>query len=343
VQSDDVGVIGTPAYMSPEQVRAAQVDARTDLYLVGCVTYELLTGEPPFTQQSALELCHAHLLDTPPALASRLPGAGTAGGAAIEIPEGFEAWLQPLLAKDPQHRPATARIAREQLRVIRHAHRRKLQLAAEQQATAAAQAASPRTLAAVRPPSAALLRRMPGTVPPAMPAARPILPLHGVRALLEVRQVQPASGTRYGPEAIEQIVRHVLAAAMHELREMGAQVQGPAGPLVEVRVDCSGDERGVISHLLDTLAAMQGQLSRIPEPQLEMRAAVVADLPGSVLGLSGGLDPLELLHVSPLTQVRVDEHVARWAGRRALVRLTSLPTPDRGAPTDVYATSLLPV
>ena len=59
-------------YASPEQVRGHDVDARTDLYLVGCVAYELLTGEPPFLGANALDLCHHQLLTPPPPLTDRL-------------------------------------------------------------------------------------------------------------------------------------------------------------------------------------------------------------------------------------------------------------------------------
>jgi hypothetical protein len=88
---------------------------------------------------------------------------------------------------------------------------------------------------------------------------------------------------------------------------------------------------------------MHDQLACIPEPKLELRAAVVADVPVPGMGLIPGLDPLSLLAVSPGSQIRVDEHVARWAGRRALVRLTAVPSPWKSAPTHVYATSLHPV
>ncbi|MSQ83944.1 MAG: serine/threonine protein kinase [Myxococcales bacterium] len=317
VQCNDVGVIGTPAYMSPEQVRGGPVDARTDLYLVGCVTYELLTGEPPFTSQSPLELCQDQMLSAPPPLTSRM--------SSDLIPAGFEAWLMPMLAKDPNQRPNSARLVREQLRVIRHEVRRQVE---EERRTP------------VRPPSATLLRRdMPSSEPTAQPAPRNEWMVESVRALVEVRQQNSSTGMTYGPEAIEQILRHVLAGPLAELRDIGAEIGGPVGPHVDIRLACNGDERGTISHLLDTLAAISAHLSRIPEPKLEMRAAVVADLPGNGLTFVPALDPLALMDLSPLTQVRVDEHVAKWAGRRALVKLTSLCSGPESQ-TVIYAASL---
>lgn len=372
VQSSDVGVVGTPAYMSPEQVRGASVDGRTDLYLVGCVAYELLTGEPPFVSNVPLELCQMQVLTPPPPLSDRLD--------VSQLPPGFEAWLRPLLAKDPAQRPATAAEARAGLRAIRRAVRSQLLATAQHllppealqtmlggsgpAADEAALASQSAERPALRPPSASgHARRLAQTAgrdeelrdahrdihrlpePAVEVVPRPDGPTHAlamdaVRALVEVRQ-SPDSGTRYGAQAIEQIARHVLQATIADLRQLGAEVRGPAGAHIEVRLRCGGDERGAVSHLLDTLAEMQSQLARIPEPLLEIRAAVVADLPGVDAIAGTGLDPLTLLRVSPLTQVRVDEHVARWAGRRALVRLTSVPSGWRPQPTDVYATSLM--
>lgn len=370
VQSSDVGVVGTPAYMTPEQVRGGSVDARTDLYLVGCVAYELLTGEPPFVSNTPLELCQMQVLTPPPPLSSRLD--------ATKLPPGFEDWLRPLLSKDPNKRPASAVEARAGLRAIRREVRSQLLATAQHLLPPDALASmltgsrpstetAPGSVSAerpvMRPPSAsAHARRMAQSSsrdeatreahrdihripePQVEVVVRPdgpgqALAMDAVRALVEVRQ-SPDSGTRYGAQAIEQIARHVLQATIADLRQLGAEVRGPAGAHIEVRLRCSGDERGAVSHLLDTLAEMQAHLARIPEPILEIRAAVVADLPGVDAIAGTGLDPLTLLRVSPLTQVRVDEHVARWAGRRALVRLTSVPSGWRPQPTDVYATSL---
>ena len=66
-------VIGTMAYIAPEQIKGQRVDARTDLYALGCVAHECLTGSPPFVRDDHAALLYAHLNDAPPALSSHDP------------------------------------------------------------------------------------------------------------------------------------------------------------------------------------------------------------------------------------------------------------------------------
>jgi tRNA A-37 threonylcarbamoyl transferase component Bud32 len=88
-------VMGTPTYMAPEQCRgAANVDARTDLYAVGCILFEMLCGRPPFVGRSSIELMSAHLRDQPPAPSSIEPSIG----------REIDALILSLLAKDPDAR-----------------------------------------------------------------------------------------------------------------------------------------------------------------------------------------------------------------------------------------------
>jgi serine/threonine protein kinase/tetratricopeptide (TPR) repeat protein len=91
--------IGTPAYMSPEQAAAErEVDARSDLYSVGCVLYEMLTGEPPFTGATAQAILTKRLTDPAPS-ARRLRET---------IPVEVDTVLCQVLARAPADRYATA-------------------------------------------------------------------------------------------------------------------------------------------------------------------------------------------------------------------------------------------
>jgi serine/threonine protein kinase len=101
-------VIGTPAYMSPEQWSGRPVDARSDLYSLGCVLYELLVGRPPFApEQSAPALWVQHLEATPAP-----PRNGT------YLPSPLSDLVLRLLAKDPGDRPQDAASLAAELRDI---------------------------------------------------------------------------------------------------------------------------------------------------------------------------------------------------------------------------------
>jgi eukaryotic-like serine/threonine-protein kinase len=91
--------VGTLAYMSPEQIDAGPVDARSDLYALGLVFYELLAGRPPFESSSPRELLNLQCTAAPPPL----PDSVRAG-----LPRGVERLLLELLEKPPDARPGSA-------------------------------------------------------------------------------------------------------------------------------------------------------------------------------------------------------------------------------------------
>ncbi|MGP4111786.1 protein kinase domain-containing protein [Streptomyces sp. 4N509B] len=90
--------MGTPHYMSPEQIAGTTVDHRSDLYSFGCVLYELVTGAPPFDLGDPYAILVGHRDTAPEPPRSRRP----------EIPEGLERFILDLLAKDPDDRPEDA-------------------------------------------------------------------------------------------------------------------------------------------------------------------------------------------------------------------------------------------
>ena len=91
--------LGTPLYMSPEQVRGEPVDHRSDLYSLGVTAFHLLAGRPPFTGKTAMDVAVQHLQADPPPLAELRP----------DLPAGLAGLVHRLMEKDPAHRPATAR------------------------------------------------------------------------------------------------------------------------------------------------------------------------------------------------------------------------------------------
>jgi hypothetical protein len=105
-QTRSGAMMGTPLYMSPEQCRdSGKIDFRTDLYSLGCVMFEMLTGHPPFTQDALGDLVVAHLTEQPKEARAVNPS----------VPKALSELTGELLRKDPAQRPANMRAVADRL------------------------------------------------------------------------------------------------------------------------------------------------------------------------------------------------------------------------------------
>src|SRR5215218_1286797 len=102
-------ILGTASYMSPEQVRGERAGPGSDLYSLGVVLYEMLTGEPPYTADNPIATAMKHLDEQPRHPLEVNPA----------VPEGLDALTTKLLAKDPADRYASAAELAEDLRRVR--------------------------------------------------------------------------------------------------------------------------------------------------------------------------------------------------------------------------------
>ncbi len=90
--------VGTPDYMPPEQIKGERADARTDVYALGCLLFNALTGRPPYDRDTEVAKMYAHLHDPPPSLLEARPGT----------PAGLDAVVSRALAKEPEGRYPSA-------------------------------------------------------------------------------------------------------------------------------------------------------------------------------------------------------------------------------------------
>jgi class 3 adenylate cyclase len=101
-------MVGTVTYMPPEQALGRTADARSDLYALGAMVYEMVTGRPPFLGDDAVAIISQHINTPPVAPSWHNP----------EVPRALEALILRLLAKAPEERPETATVVNDALRAI---------------------------------------------------------------------------------------------------------------------------------------------------------------------------------------------------------------------------------
>jgi serine/threonine-protein kinase len=103
-------LVGTPQYMAPEQIRGEHVDGRTDIYALGAILYEMLTGRLPFEGQSVMAILSKHLTEMPVSPSQRRPD--------LPIPPALDGLVMAAMAKDPAARPPTMELVGEHLDAI---------------------------------------------------------------------------------------------------------------------------------------------------------------------------------------------------------------------------------
>ena len=102
------GIVGTAPYMSPEQLESKPVDARSDIFSLGIIMYEMLTGERPFTGDTSMAVMSSVLKDTPPRVTD----------VKLDLPPHLDLIISGCLEKKVDDRPQTAKGVRNNLRML---------------------------------------------------------------------------------------------------------------------------------------------------------------------------------------------------------------------------------
>jgi serine/threonine protein kinase len=101
-QTASGAIVGTPLYIAPEQAKGLVVDARADVYALGSMMFEMLTGRVPFVANSALEVVALHLMEAPPRVSTLVP----------DVPRELDDLVLAMMAKDPAARPSLEQVCR---------------------------------------------------------------------------------------------------------------------------------------------------------------------------------------------------------------------------------------
>jgi serine/threonine-protein kinase len=106
-------MLGTPQYMAPEQIKGEHVDGRTDVYALGCMIYEMITGRQPFEATTVMAMLSKHLMESVVAPSQRRPD--------LPIPPEIDRLVLTAMMKDPAARPPTMELYGEQIAALQQA------------------------------------------------------------------------------------------------------------------------------------------------------------------------------------------------------------------------------
>ncbi|MFG3406515.1 protein kinase [Streptomyces sp. NPDC048142] len=325
--------IGSPAYMAPEQAMGGAVGPYTDLYALGAVLHELLSGDVPFAGSTALGVLHRHLYEPPLPVRQTRP----------EVPVALESLVLRLLAKDPGARPASAQEVYEDLAPLLPRHgtpaepldptRPFLRPHAPWPDRAAAPPSVPAPPSATPPPARAV--PVPPSTPPHAtpppPAGRPDV----ARAVDEVKKllvegritqavdvlgaILPAAAVEHGEHSpVVRILRKQYAAtlmddgqyrrALPELRRLAGDRAAEAGPADTQALQFRYDAAQCLEQLGEAGAAL-GEY-RAVLPYYEHAYGSVTSDPGRALDIRHRIGQLLLA---------VGDHTAGRAQLQALL------------------------
>jgi serine/threonine-protein kinase len=201
-------MLGTPAYMSPEQARdSSTIDHRADIYALGCILFELAAGRPPFVRPGAGEVMVAHIVETPPRLASLVAGVSPL----------LDELVAQMLEKDPGARPQTMTDVLERIESLGDG--RAAPLAA--------------TILPRREDSQVGPLLAPGQAAPSLAGTRPRTPQPATSTPAPSRAAAPAPSLARGPAPILPGGTRVLPASQYTtMSESAAEVTGDDLPAV---------------------------------------------------------------------------------------------------------------
>jgi serine/threonine protein kinase len=241
-------VVGTPAYMAPEQADGCEIDHRSDLYGLGCVLYRASTGRLPFEGATYMDVFFAQRTQTPKHPLEIDP----------TLPKDFSDLIMALLARHPDDRPASATIVRDTLRTLRNRP-----------------VAPPPPAAPVLPPASVLPRVAIPVVPPASVLPRvavPVLPPPSVPVL------PPAPAPVAPPAPAFDAAATAVHAVTLGMPALPRETQTPANPWADVVTGTEDDSDGP---LVDR--PLKSATLRRPEKKIRWLWALLAACLGALV------------------------------------------------------------